>query len=64
MTVAEEDTTAVLPLLCVQDRVLFPGETLPMYINNPHVSGEGRVHIVKRNAHGLHLLRVLVFLCS
>ncbi|KAL5516592.1 hypothetical protein EMCRGX_G001974 [Ephydatia muelleri] len=36
MTVAEEDTTAVLPLLCVQDRVLFPGETLPMYINNPH----------------------------
>lgn len=42
MTVADEDTTTVLPLLCIPHRVLFPGETLPMHIYNPHVSEEGR----------------------
>lgn len=37
MTVADEDTTTVLPLLCIPHRVLFPGETLPMHIYNPHI---------------------------
>lgn len=37
VTVADEDTTIVLPLLCVLGRVLFPGETLPMHIYNPHI---------------------------
>ena len=36
-SVQEEETTSTLPLLCVPERVLFPGETLPMHIHNPHV---------------------------
>ena len=33
----DEETTPTLPLLCLPDRVLFPGETLPMHVQNPHV---------------------------
>ena len=36
-SVQEEDTTLSLPLLYVPERVLFPGETVPMHIYNPHV---------------------------
>jgi ATP-dependent Lon protease len=32
----DEETTPTLPLLCLPDRVLFPGETLPMHVQNPH----------------------------
>ncbi len=34
----DEDTTPTMPLLCIPNRVLFPEETLPMHINDPHVS--------------------------
>lgn len=33
----DEETTPTLPLLCLPERVLFPGETLPMHIYSPHV---------------------------
>ena len=33
----DEESTLTLPLLALPDRVLFPGETLPMYIYSPHV---------------------------
>ena len=36
--VEEEETTPTIPLLCIPGRVLFPEETLPMHIYNPHVS--------------------------
>ena len=36
---ADEETTPILPLLCISNQVLFPGETLPMRLYNPHVSG-------------------------
>ena len=32
-----DETTPTLPLLCIPNRVLFPEETLPMHIYNPHV---------------------------
>ena len=34
----EDEATPTLPLLCIPNRVLFPEETLPMHIYNPHVS--------------------------
>ena len=34
----QETTPQLLPLLYIPARVLFPGETLPMHIFNPHVS--------------------------
>ena len=34
----DDETTPTLPLLCIPNRVLFPEETLPMHIYNPHVS--------------------------
>ena len=37
-TMEDEETTPLLPLLCIPARVLFPGETLPMHLYNPHVS--------------------------
>ena len=36
-TMEDEETMPTLPLLCIPERVLFPGETLPMHIYNPHV---------------------------
>ena len=33
----DEEATPTLPLLCLPERVLFPGETLPMHIYSPHV---------------------------
>ncbi|XP_064399498.1 protein cereblon-like isoform X7 [Halichondria panicea] len=33
----DEETTPTMPLLCIPNRVLFPEETLPMHINDPHV---------------------------
>ena len=36
-TMEDEETMHTLPLLCIPERVLFPGETLPMHIYNPHV---------------------------
>ena len=37
-TLEDDETTPTLPLLCIPNRVLFPEETLPMHIYNPHVS--------------------------
>ena len=39
-SVQEEETTILLPLLCIPERVVFPGETVPMHIQNPHVRRE------------------------
>lgn len=36
-SVQEEETTPILPLFHIPKHVLFPGETLPMHIYNPHV---------------------------
>ncbi len=36
--VQEEETALMLPLLYLPERVLFPGEIVPMHIYNPHVS--------------------------
>ena len=33
----DEETTPTLPMLCLANRVLFPGEILPMHIYNSHV---------------------------
>ena len=38
-SVHEDQATPLLPLLYIPGRVLFPGETLPMHIYNPHVRG-------------------------
>ena len=36
-SVQEEETTPTLPLHYVSKSVLFPEETLPLHIYNPHV---------------------------
>ena len=53
------ETTPTLPLLCIPSRILFPGETLPMHIFNPHVrmyvrvpcGGTLPVHIFNPHVH-------------
>lgn len=37
-SVQVEETTPILPLHYISRHVLFPEETLPMHIYNPHVS--------------------------
>lgn len=59
----DEETTPTLPLLCLPDRVLFPGETLPMHIYSPHVSVHTHTHIYPLYAihtitYALHLMTV------
>lgn len=36
-SVQEEKTTPILPLHYISKHVLFPEETLPLHIYNPHV---------------------------
>ncbi len=45
------EATPTMPLLCVSNRVLFPEETLPMHINNPHVrTVQSNVLIIQWNS--------------